>query len=243
MSESRERTRAAVRHLATQSLRETPHPTDEALFAYHQRELRGPEHDRVQAHVAVCSTCARTLLDLAAFPEVEHRTLSAIPSKFEVRQALRETVEALHRAPGADRRPVNRMLAAAAGLFLMVGSTGWLHLLLPEEKLPVRNIELQVVRGGNERGSDLLLRFEPSTEQLYLTFEDAAKGFPKLEIVILDPDERVVRRISDLYPSELQDISVGLPQGYLEPGEYRLEIYGLRDGSSRELDSFPLFIE
>jgi hypothetical protein len=46
-----------------------PHPTTEALFAYHRRELPAEQADEVQEHLATCSECAELFLGLVNFLE------------------------------------------------------------------------------------------------------------------------------------------------------------------------------
>lgn len=72
MSQSQPSLTASIRAVARN---ETPevleHPDPELLLAYHARELSEQERDRLQEHLVACSECARAVIDLARFPDIE----------------------------------------------------------------------------------------------------------------------------------------------------------------------------
>ena len=63
----------AMATLTAAALEDGDHPSPEELFAYHAGKLAADAFDRLQEHLAWCSECARTVADLAAWPEVELR--------------------------------------------------------------------------------------------------------------------------------------------------------------------------
>ena len=61
----------AARAVAAEARSEPGHPPPDALLAYHEETLDAKAREEVQEHLAACPDCARVIVDLAAFPEVE----------------------------------------------------------------------------------------------------------------------------------------------------------------------------
>ncbi len=63
--------KGAMEILTEGILEDGEHPSPGELLAYQAGELATADHTRIQEHLAWCSDCAQTVLDLAAWPEVE----------------------------------------------------------------------------------------------------------------------------------------------------------------------------
>ncbi|MCP4658085.1 MAG: hypothetical protein GY856_21965 [bacterium] len=70
-TDSRQTLQEAMANLTAEALDGQDHPTPEQLLAYHAGELYEEVHEHVRTHVAWCQDCARTVLDLASWPNVE----------------------------------------------------------------------------------------------------------------------------------------------------------------------------
>lgn len=240
MSQDQELFQAVVAHLADEERQEQEHPSVEDLLAYQRQELDGETQDRVQGHLAVCSMCAKVVLDAATFPDLVPDDAESALSEQEIEDALRVLRTKLPEiSPG--RRWSGAFLAAAAALFLAVGAAGWIQLLLPEKPRLLKNIESQTLR-GLER-SESQLRFTPQVDVLYLTLEEAAAGYDEIEIEIVDASGELRFREAGFYPSDLDDITIGLPRGFLAPGTYDFKMYGKQPEASVFLASYTLHIE
>jgi hypothetical protein len=78
------------------------HPAVEELVAYHQDELAGEARELLQDHLALCKDCARLLLDLEGFADLEppsesHRLLDADVE--EAKAALKARLRAESSSP------------------------------------------------------------------------------------------------------------------------------------------------
>jgi hypothetical protein len=63
----------AMAALSAAVLEDSEHPCPDELLSYQAGKLAGDAHTRLQEHLAWCSECARTIVDLASWPDIELR--------------------------------------------------------------------------------------------------------------------------------------------------------------------------
>jgi len=105
---------AAVRaYAAGQRRSRQGHPTVEELAAYHRGELAGRARELLQDHLARCEECARLLLDLESFADLEPPSEAYRLSDDDVEEA-KEALTARIRGDTASPARLLRFPPAAA---------------------------------------------------------------------------------------------------------------------------------
>lgn len=123
----------ALTRLATER-RGEGHPAADRLLAYHERTLPPGERESLQDHLAVCPRCARTVADMAAFPDVASPGFEEPVAEEELGEELdrlrRRIAGAVPGQPDSPRRATaggqRWALLLAAGLAVaLVALAGW----------------------------------------------------------------------------------------------------------------------
>ncbi len=233
------------------------HPEIDVWIAYQGGDLPGDEEDRLRSHLAKCPACVSLVLDLAAFGG--HHEDRAQVSEFEMAAAWRVLKAGLREAPPrkapprrlADRR-ISFPLALAASLLVgAVGFSFWTMeyrnarglrervavLSQPQLNLAISDLEPDMATRSGIASPEEISRDEFSVLIMLPTEE-----FETYEVEIVGGGARVVWASPELAPdAELGTLTVGLPPGYLEPGDYRVQLFGRRGGERIALDD-DLFI-
>lgn len=209
------------------------HPSRERLIAYEAGELDPAESNELQEHLAVCRSCAQTVLDVRRFREiVEAEDLDAlkgpgeVPGKAETEaswQALRLRLASAPAGPAAPaaswgrfhrwtRSPVT-VAALAAGLAAcLIGFPLWIasQPATGRSALPVvfyPGIGGEVVRSvGAGQPVSIRLSEAPAVLALPLPGETA---FPSYRIEILTPSGEL-RLTADVSPIPLASAAAGV---------------------------------
>ena len=226
---------------------EARHPDIETWIAYQEGDLPVSEEDRLRGHLASCPSCVSLVLDLASFTGA--REDRAEVSEFELAAAWRALEGGLREA---DPRPSGRrvplpMALAASFIVGVLGLTLWgvehrnaqslrtqvAQLSQPQLELSLTDLEPDMAtRSGGLSNPESVSRDAFSVLIMLPT-----QRFERYEIEIVEDPDRVVWSSSGLEPdAELETLTLGLPPGFLEPGDYRLQLYGLRDGERIALD-------
>lgn len=231
-------------------------PTPEELLAYRDGRLDPAERERLEARIAVYPDAARTLADLAAFPDIEPApgvpdiTPEEVAARWQsFRQRLAElpapqpaAPEEKREAPVVPLRPEPRptpgippwWLAAAASAALAAGlGSGYLAGRASRDPLPVSaiNVAIAELRPLEEGG----IRAEPSAVDLPETAEglvlilglDDTDRFAEYEAEILDEQGTQVWSRDGLQPTPLGTFHLSFPRTLLGPGQYRINLFGL----------------
>ena len=92
------------------------HPPPDTLLAYHLGILEGERVTALREHLAVCPQCARAVLDMAEFPDVEPRPGAFDPAEPGEREmaALEERIAALGPADDPAPTPANESVPRPA---------------------------------------------------------------------------------------------------------------------------------
>ena len=232
-----------------------PHPPPDRLLAYQLDELDAEAREVVEGHIALCSECAREVLDMASFlDDAMEPTSAALREEGETiaETAAREvfgapavqdsapeatpdrppTLASVHAMPRKPPFYLRPSTAWAAALLLGVVNLGLLgHILAPPDPAgPRPNVEL-VDLGGGIRGG----------ETLEVRFPDGAPGSVLVVPAPTLPDEvGFAIRIEDLDGGTLWEnhelrrnsqglLTVSIPRGFLPPGAFRLRLARLGD--------------
>lgn len=221
------------------------HPAPEELLAYRDGELPGSEQARVEDHVVACPHCLELLLDLGRLSDPgfagEHGVTAA--RKAADWQAVQARLAAVTAPREAPRRRPARFLAspgpawalAAALLIAVVGlslRTRQLQrsvedLSRPQVNAPVVDLfSASPLRG--EEGEAAVVELAPASR--FFTLILSPKGSPDYagyRLEILDSGGRTVWSADGLEKDRHGSFTLILARGFLDPGEYRLRLYGL----------------
>ncbi len=238
-------------------------PTPEELLAYRDGRLDPSERKSVEARIAVYPDAARTLADLAAFPEVEPapgvpdisaEEVSARWQSFRQRLAdlpapqpampeePRETpVVSLHPEPSAARGIPAWWLAAAASVALAAGLGGGFlagrtsRNPVPASAINVAIAELRPVEEGGNRAAASPVELPQDAEDLVLVLGLADAGdFPDYEAEIVDTQGVRVWFRGGLQPTQLGNFQLSFRRGVLGPGQYRIDLFARQQGEGAE---------
>lgn len=224
-------------------------PTPEELLAYRDGELDPAARQSIEARIAVHPDAARTLADLAAFPDMEPAPGTREPSEEDVAaswQALRQRLgqPAAVEAPRVTSPRIRTFsplrLAAAASILLAVGwVAGFLtgraaQVPRPDSAVNVAIAELEPVEEG-ARSSPAKVELAARSEELVLVLGLADEGdFPDYEAEILDAAGARRWARQGLRPTPLGTFHLAFRRGALPPGTVGVHLYGRR-GERRTL--------
>lgn len=210
------------------------HPGVETWISYHGGELADREAERLQRHLVACPACVSLVLDLDAFaapPDGEDR---ASVSEFELAAAwksMQATLADRQAPPRWFERRVGVPMALAASL--LVGAAG-LSLWgiehrraeaysRPQVNLAIRDLEPNRATRSGGAPSPTVVRRDSYAALVMLP----SRTFETYQAEILDARGRRVWSGSGLVAHpELGTLSLGLPPGFLAPGEYLVKLYG-----------------
>lgn len=244
-----------------------PHPTPDQLVAYSAGELAAAEQARVEDHLVLCPQCLEMLLDLGRMSEPdfggEPRTTSA--EKAASWQALQARLAA-DGVTGETPRPRVRsrrlrsasflgsprtayalaasLFVVAVGLSLRVGylQRSLADLSSPQLNAPVVDLfPASTVRGGEGGGE--VVELAPGSRSFALILSPkGAPDYSRYRAQIVDPEARVVWSGEGLEKDRHGSFTLILGRRFLDPGEYRLRLYGLEGDTGQLIEEFRLRI-
>ncbi len=268
-SESRQTLQEAMATLTAVALDGQDHPTPDELLAYHAGELSEEAHERVRTHVAWCRDCARTVLDLASWPDVELRDPGLERTADEEAadwQAIRQGLAAGRgEAPSpAPKRPVRERprarrrsygpvhLLAAALLVAVVGLSFQItrltrqvtELTRPRANVFVTDLE-SVTAAARRDGEELRTTRVPDGMEIvvFLLVEDDVRPFDDHAVEIRDAAGRVFWRHRGLRSPPEGGFSVEVPVDVLPSDEIEIRLYGLAAGEQELVATYRTRIE
>jgi hypothetical protein len=256
MSQPRHSLPEALRLLLAESAPPTAdgHPDSDHLIAYTERQLDEPERLRLQRHLALCPECARAVLDLENFPDVdlhgEASVLSdeeeaadwqALEKRLGVRPASSGTPVPSRPSPRLRRLPLRRMeLAAAALLIVTAGLVLWaarLHHrveeLTRELSRPQSSVFVSDLMPARTLRSEEILSLPSGTRHLVLILNmDDLRSFSAYGVEILDREGVVTWQDMGIRRDPAGSFSVSLPRPAIPSGPCHIRLSGL-DGSRK----------
>lgn len=243
-----QRLRAGIRALAAED-RQGPgsHPSPDELLAYyegdhegdHAEDVSADERERIQDHLARCSECARTVLDLSSFPNVEPAREEDRLSDFDLAAEWRRFQERAGTAPARPAKAspfASARLAyalAAALLLAVIGLSIWVVRLREEAAGPRVNVllaDLLPREAAVERSADEeTIRFPEWADRLLLILNLAeAPSHSAYRVEIATPEGREVWSRRGLRPSADGNFTLEVPRSLLPGERYVVRLYGLQ---------------
>lgn len=213
------------------------HPSPEELSAYQANELTPEQDDAIQEHLVDCSLCAEVLLDLERFLDLprEDRPRDGV-ADFETAAewgVLRSKLKDERLLPEKETRRSSRRgtyAVAATILLAIVGLSLYTMTRSPERFQTLKPLD-------SSRGpSDGI-----QTVQLPVTLllkSPVKTPYPEYRAELWDRTGHRIREFPHLKESPSFDLEVPLGRGFLDPGEYRIELIGLEDGHSQSVGEY-----
>lgn len=230
------------------------HPSPDDLLAYDAGKLEASERARVREHLAVCPKCARTVLDLASFPEIEPAP-GVEPLSAEAEEAQWQRVldgveeEEAHRATGRGWGGIHLLAAVLAGVSL--GLALWVTWLYVQPGSPealranVFEIDLSPV-GASVARSQNGVRVPAGMGAVLLRLNLAdLRPFDDVRVTAIRERESdgiggVVWERQGLVRGPQGNFSVYFSREALPAGRYRIELVGERGGRFERLAAYEL---
>lgn len=219
------------------------HPSADELLAYHEGALEPAAEERVRDHLVACRACTRRLLDLAVVAAPDEpvagnvHDLATAASWRELQSRLAAESAARPASPTAARaaRPpwATRLLGAVAAVFLIAAlglSVQVARLGAPEAGVPSYVLNPPEVRGES------MVRIEiPAGRDRFDLRLTPSRSFDRYRLEFLAGD-RVVQVWDDLERDANGNLTFSLRRRHLPAGDYRVRLFGLRDGESVPLE-------
>ena len=245
---------AALRNLAEQKRRTlTSHPSPQELAAYHAGELPPEAEARILDHLSICPECSDLLLDLSGIADL--KPPEGMPELTDEQveqdwQALRAKMrkEEPERAPAPvvpirtagpppkpDRGywlPIAASLLAVLGLSFGLyqstqGGRPWSPEIVPLTNEVQRSAEDAIEHINSGIGAILSLYFD--AEAIYPEYEAEIVG--QVTVKVTPPKE------------EGLPVALVIPRGYLKPGVYEIQLYGVNGGQRTPLESYDIQVD
>ena len=248
------------------------HLTPDELLEYHYGRMSGDHKEHAQDHLALCGTCARTLLDMAAFPDLEpaddRRPIASeqIADDWRAMQRLVED-EALGPERAASEQsqdlaaseqtypgtsPSHRVYALAATFLAACFGLLFWNVSLRSEVQKLRQPSLNVTAtsltatdaaGVRSTGAERVT-FVQTDEHILLNLDlFLLNSAGPYEMILLDARGEVLSQKKGLRQTEELDANVLLPAGSLAPGDYRIHFYRLQDTEGKPFKEFVFSID
>jgi hypothetical protein len=207
------------------------HPSDGTLSAYAEGKLAPEEELAVQEHLAICGRCQGLILEYASFVEVP---LAEPVGGVTVLEAAKEW-RALQGRMDKDRsfdkraslRPENRRIYLLAAASVLVAILGIYFYTLSQGPMKVHTLEpLDSHRGPTVK---------PDAVELPVTLllkSPTQNPYPEYRADLKDKGGRLLRTFAHLHEARTFDLEIPLERGAVEPGEYGIELQGLRQGQA-----------
>lgn len=213
------------------------HPSVETLTSYQAKELSPEEEARVQEHLAVCRRCAEIVLDFDSFLAEpsggqEVASFEEAAEWRRLRARLREEGAAPKESPASFLASWKTAYTLAAVLFLAVVGLS-LHTLSLRRELeqPVSDLEILTLGVDDKRGEEQDIH-EIRLPHVLELVSSAGAPYQEYRVEVRDSRGRLVRDTS-VGEGDL-GFTILLPKRFLPPGNYRFELFGMREGQ-REL--------
>lgn len=238
-------------------------PTPEELLAYRDGGLAPEERQRVAAQIACHPDAARALADLLAFPEVEAAPGTPELSEAEIDARWQAFRQRLPERPAAPPSPAARpdrrwrpALRLAAAVLLGLG-VGWAAgyaarafrdhpgLVAPGTPSTPEITEIAELAPAGEglRSAPSPVELPESAEALVLVLGGRARAereLPSYEVEVVDRRGRRVAARQGLHPTALGTFPLSFRRADLPPGRYRIDLFGLDQGSRIRLATYEL---
>lgn len=244
---------AARRRLGT-------HPSPDELVAYQEGELAAENEECVQDHLALCRDCARVVLDLESFPDVEPVCEDDRVSGWQVAAEWRRLAardEIASSVKSSPRRPWSIVFSpgfayatAASILLAALGLGSWVIQLrgqiddLSQPRVNVFLSDLVPQKTGLERGPGDAIQVPAWADRVLLLLNLAEmRSFPGYLVEISDRDGRALWQNREIQRSPDGNFTLGVPRRFLPAGKYGIALYGMEGEARTLLATYRMDIE
>jgi hypothetical protein len=246
------------------------HPGVEELIAYHGGGLDEDDQRRIQDHLVTCRDCLDHLLELEEFAGAVGAGERAEGEAVRAREPARDGGAADFETAAAWRAMRSRLPAdepvrlprwagaLAAALALAAVGLGLFALGQHRETSALRDrlaelsrpqpgaaiVDLyppSAVRGAGEGAPAVELPAGRGWATLILHLPDGER-YERYEVEIVDSAERTLWSDGAFEASRLYTLRLGLPSGYLPPGEHSLRVYGIAGDRRNPVQSYPVVV-
>lgn len=247
--------KTGIRGLAAEARRGLePHPSPGELLDYQAGDLAEEERERLQDHLALCPGCARTVLDLSAFPDVEPLREEDRLADSALASEWRRFQDRAGAAP-APRRPAlffpprlawalaASLLLAVAGLSIRVGRLRDEVNTLSGPRVNVLVADLVPRDEAVERSPDgeEAIRVPEGAERLLLVLNLAeAPSYPGYRIEIAALGGTRIWSHEGLRPSADGNFTLEVPRRLLADGRYVIRLYGLKGNAATRVAEYAV---
>jgi hypothetical protein len=207
------------------------HPSDGTLSAYAQGKLAGAEELAVQEHLAVCGRCRDLLLEFASFLEVPLAEEVAGVADLAAAREWRALQARMDKGRSFDKREIRKssnrrtyLLAAASILVAILGFS-----LYKVSQGPAKFHTLEPL--DSHRGTTVTSDSVELPVTLLLK-SPTQSPYPEYRADLKDKSGRLLRAFPHLHETGTFDLEIPLERGDVEPGEFQIELLGLRQGEA-----------
>lgn len=225
------------------------HPASEYLFEYQEGLLTAEEASEIQNHLALCSDCARMVLELAGSVEPEFREVEAPLSEERMAALWPGLRQRLSNPPQPKaarwRRSFERVALplAASLLVATLATTFWAWSLSRENRVLARPRVNVAVRDlaplsdpeiRREEGETTGIPRDAEAVLLVLNLADL-RPFPtyRAEILEASPDGKLLWASDAMQRSVRGNFDLQIPRPFPGSGRYRIRLFGV-EGDRRE---------
>lgn len=236
------------------------HPTPDELLAYQEGKLAAEDQERMQDHLALCRDCARVVLDLESFPDVEPVREEQRVTDWQVAAAWRRLAAQEGISPPArssPRRSWSMLFSpgfayamAASILMAALGLGSWVIQLrgqiddLSRPRVNVFLSDLVPQSSELERGVGDRIRVPAWTERVLLLLNLAdLRSFPEYLVEISGREGRELWSNRELRRSPDGNFTLEVHRRFLPAGEYRIALYGLEGEARTPMATYAMEIE
>lgn len=253
MPSSSDPTESLRAHFQKERQSSEQHPSPERIAAYHEHRLGPEEAEEVREHLAACPDCAAQLLALASLfdgdeesgPEMSRAELDAAWERQRARLfPSPPAVLAERRKPPVSSRwawatAATMGLAAALLTVVVIDQRKALEQLArPQANPPLVNlVPVGSVRQGVEDVPEL--RFPEEGEWAWVILSPPELGSPSYDVEVFGPNGERILLFESLRGSEADNFRIALPPSVLAaPGEYRILLFGKKEGQRQDPEEF-----
>jgi hypothetical protein len=257
--------RATARVLAA-AKRGDFHPSPEDLESYQAGSLGRQQAHRVLRHLAVCPECARTVLDLDSFPEIEPADPRRAVTAAAVGERWTRFERRLRQEPAPARQPSqlgarlvawltfpwrSPSLARAAVALLLVVTAGLSWTLLSQRqrsaasgapRLNLALAELGPLADSGPRGDVSAVRLSAGADGVVLVLALLdPRVFPTYAVeIVAEASGATVFASRALQKNSEGTFTVELARDFLAAGTYRIDVRGIDGSRQQPLASYRL---
>lgn len=236
-------------------LENADHPSPDELLAYQAGDLDDAAAVRLREHLAWCSECASTVLDLASWPDVELEETESHLVRTEAEEAADwQAIRSKIGAKTAPLSPIQRsrfglvhalaaaLLAAVIGLSFQVARLS--PPTLPSPQKNVFLVDLEPVGSAATRDTVNGLEIPQGMEALtVLLLQDRVTTFADYRVELREEGGEVLWGENGLVSLPEGGFTLSLPLASLPSAIVEIHLFGIQDGKEELLSTYRTRIQ